>query len=59
MYGGVAMVSCAWAILAYVLMPLGPTAGLSGLSAGQKNWCGGSSRSTRAPLVHSLPRAPR
>lgn len=39
-YGGVVMVSCAWIIMAYVFMPLGPIAGLVKASEGQQKWCG-------------------
>ena len=38
-YGGVAMVSCAWVIMAYVLMPLGPIAGLKKGTEGHQKWC--------------------
>lgn len=37
-YGGVVMVSCAWIIMAYVFMPLGPIAGLVKASEGQQKW---------------------
>ena len=50
-YGGVVMVSCAWIIMAYVFMPLGPIAGLVKASEGQQKWCG--------PVVHiSSPHPP-
>ena len=37
-YGGVAAVSCLWVIIAYVLMPLGPLAGLNKCSEGHQKW---------------------
>lgn len=37
-YGDVAVVSCVWVIFAYFLMPMGPTAAMSGCSAGQIKW---------------------
>ena len=37
-YGGVAMVSCMWIIMAYVFMPLGPIAGMKKCSEGQQKW---------------------
>ena len=39
MYGGVAMVSCMWVIMAYIFMPLGPIAWLKKCSEGQQKWC--------------------
>ena len=37
-YSGVAMVSCAWVIMAYIFMPLGPLATVKKCSAGQQKW---------------------
>ena len=37
-YGGVAMISIMWIIMQYVIMPLGPTAGMKKCSNGQQKW---------------------
>jgi len=37
-YGGVALVSCAWIFMAYIFMPMGPTAQMTGRSKGQCKW---------------------
>ena len=38
-YGGVAVVSCIWVIMAYLFMPLGPLAQVKKCSPGQQKWC--------------------
>ena len=38
-YGGVAIISAAWIIMAYLFMPLGPIAQMKKASEGQQKWC--------------------
>lgn len=37
-YHEVCAVTCAWVIMAYVQMPMGPTSGMTGRSPGQQKW---------------------
>lgn len=50
-YGGVVVVSCAWIIMAYMFMPLGPIAGLKKCSEGQQKWCVSVTPVQAAPIA--------
>ena len=53
-FTGVGRVSVAWVLMAMVIMPAGPTAGLSGMSEGQQKWGNRIFGNMQAPMRQSV-----